>query len=51
MTSAAFNAYGSSENVNISHRTEEATQAGFSYLFPPHSVTVLEFGGSSSDRQ
>jgi alpha-N-arabinofuranosidase len=44
----AFNPYGNPGNVTISHRTAEASQAGFSYLFPPHSVTVLEFGRRSS---
>ena len=43
----AFNPYGSTENVNIAHRTVEVTQTPFSYLFPAHTVTVLEVNGSS----
>jgi alpha-N-arabinofuranosidase len=41
----AFNPYGSTENVNIAHRTVEVTQTPFSYLFPAHTVTVLEVSG------
>ena len=44
----AFNPYGSTENVNIVHRTVEVTQTPFSYVFPAHTVTVLEVGGSLS---
>ena len=43
----AFNPYGSTENVNIAHRSVEVTQTPFSYLFPAHTVTVLEVNGSS----
>ena len=42
----AFNPYGSTENVNIAHRTVEVTQTSFTYLFPAHTVTVLEVSGS-----
>jgi alpha-N-arabinofuranosidase len=42
----AFNPYGSTENVNIVHHTVEIVRAPFSYKFPAHSVTILEFGGS-----
>jgi alpha-N-arabinofuranosidase len=42
----AFNPYGSTENVNIVHRTVEVTKAPYSHQFPAHSVTILEFGGS-----
>jgi hypothetical protein len=42
----AFNPYGSTENVNISHRELDVGKSLFSYLFPPHTVTVLEIGGS-----
>lgn len=38
----AFNPYGSIANVSLEHRTVEVTQVPFSYLFPAHSVTVLE---------
>jgi alpha-N-arabinofuranosidase len=41
----AFNPYGSTENVNIGHRTLEVTPTAFSYLFPAHTVTVLEVNG------
>jgi alpha-N-arabinofuranosidase len=39
----ASNSYGSSSNVNIEHRAVEPAHAQFSYTFPAHSVTVLEF--------
>jgi alpha-L-arabinofuranosidase len=42
----AFNPYGSTDNVNISQRTVEITQSEFSYLFPPHTATVVEVSGS-----
>jgi len=42
----AFNPYGSTDNVNISQRTVEVTQSTFSYLFPPHTATVMEVSGS-----
>jgi alpha-N-arabinofuranosidase len=41
----AFNPYGSTKNVNISRRTAKAAQTPFAYLFPAHTVTVLELGG------
>ena len=44
----AFNPYGSTENVNISHRTVSVDKPSFSYAFPPHTATVLEIGGSGS---
>jgi alpha-N-arabinofuranosidase len=47
----AFNPYGSADNVNIAHRTVEVTQTPFSYLFPAHTVTVLEISGSSLSTQ
>ena len=42
----AFNPYGSTDNVNIAHRTWEVGQGTFSCVFPAHSVTVLELQGS-----
>ena len=39
----AFNPYGTTDNVNISHRSVEAAKALMLYEFPAHSVTVLEF--------
>jgi alpha-L-arabinofuranosidase len=41
----AANPYGSTENVNIAHRTLEVTKTPFSYIFAAHSVTVLEVSG------
>ena len=40
-----FNPYGSTDNVNIAHRAVEVMNAPFSYVFPAHSVTVLEVSG------
>lgn len=42
----AFNPYGNSQNVNITHHAVGAVHSAFSYLFPPHSVTVLEISGN-----
>jgi len=39
----SFNPYGNTDNVNITQRAVTGTQAPLSYLFPAHSVTVLEF--------
>ena len=36
---------GSPKNVNVSHRTAKVAQTPFSYLFPAHTVTVLELSG------
>lgn len=44
----ASNPYGSTANVNIQHHTVNASQPAFAYLFPAHSVTVLELSGSKS---
>jgi alpha-N-arabinofuranosidase len=41
----AFNPYGSTNNVNVSHRTAKVTHTPFPYLFPAHTVTVLELSG------
>jgi alpha-N-arabinofuranosidase len=38
----AFNPYGNSDNVNIAHRTVSETRSQITYLFPAHSVSVLE---------
>jgi hypothetical protein len=38
----ASNPYGSTDNVNIANRAVEAKRTPFSYVFPAHSVTVLE---------
>jgi alpha-L-arabinofuranosidase len=46
----AFNPYGSTENVNIAHRTVEVTRTPFTYLFPAHAVTVMEVNGSAAAR-
>jgi len=41
----AFNPYGSTNIVNVSHRTAKVTHTPFSDLFPAHTVTVLELSG------
>jgi alpha-N-arabinofuranosidase len=40
----AFNPYGSTDNVSIAHRSVDVDRAPFSYVFPAHSVTLLEIG-------
>jgi alpha-L-arabinofuranosidase len=42
----AANPFGSSENVNIQEKSLRVERLPFSYRFAPHSVTVLEVGGS-----
>ena len=39
----AANPFGSSENVNIREKAVRVDRSPFSYTFPAHSVTVLEF--------
>lgn len=42
----AANPFGSSANVNIQEKSLPVERLPFSYRFPAHSVTVLEFGGA-----
>ncbi len=42
----AANPFGSTENVNIRERPVTQQGAAFTYRFPAHSVTVLEFSGT-----
>jgi alpha-N-arabinofuranosidase len=39
----AANPFGRTDNVNIRERAVVQTEAPFEYVFPPHSVNILEF--------
>jgi alpha-N-arabinofuranosidase len=41
----AFNPYGSTKNVSITHRTVAVGRMPLSYVFPAHTITVLEVSG------
>ncbi len=41
----SFNPYGSTNNVSITHRTAAVGRMPLSYVFPAHTITVLEVGG------
>jgi len=43
----AANPYGNATEVNIQEKRIAADGASFTYAFPPHSVTILEFGAAS----
>jgi len=44
----AFNPYGSTGNVNIIRRSVNVSDTPFAYVFPAHTVTVLEVGGNTA---